>query len=157
MHKPINIPSKNIGVFLEDNKLQFCIVKFKENTAELETAVAISSKKEINPLQVETLSNLFEINHNNDGGINGHKISYISKNKQSQIINNIKSEKSVSILLKMSIYNQDIDWVTEDEGIFVVDVEEDKTLSLAKVKKYEDKINKLEAAFSKNKQIEIEK
>lgn len=155
--RPVHIPSKNLGVFCEDGKLQFCVVKFKENSSDLETAVAITTKKEINPTQVETLSSLFNIKSNNDGGIYGDKISNIETNKQSQILSTLKTKKSVSLLLKMSIYKQDIDWYTEDEGVFVVEIEKDKTLPLSKVKKYEDKINKLEQAYAKKMQAEFER
>ena len=75
-------------------------------------------------------------------------------NNQSQVIKSIKSKKCISILIKMSVYEQDIDWYTEDEGISVVNINKTKSLPITAIEKYENKINKLETAISKKMQKE---
>ena len=139
----LSVPSKNIGVAIIDGKINFCVVKFSKKTGQIERACAISSKQEIDPASVSTLSSMFVKLSLPDDEPYGYLIADIEK-APCDVWGSLLSDKTFLMLLKLSIYKRDYYWYDEDHAVKIVEIDAKKTVPLKTLLRYEAKINKEE-------------
>lgn len=152
--KDVMVPSKNIGVAMVDGELKLCIIKFADNSDKITYACSLISGKEVEPAYVTPLNNMFIKKEMPDREAYGNMIAQLIKNEECPFVANIKSDKSIALLSRISIYQPDIFWYNEEEGVHVVNVEPERKFPLKKLKKIEANVNHYEKVQRKKIQKE---
>ena len=145
------IPSKNLGVAYKDGKVSICFI---DTLSQNPAAYALDSFNVVDIKEVTPINDLFYKKEQPDNGPHGDKLAYIETNDNQQLFGLLSSEKSVVTLRNLSIYEPDIYWYNEDNGVGTVNVNHDKTFKLKDILKAQTKINKLEQKFQKEEQSE---
>jgi len=148
------IPSSNIGVYENNGQIGLCIIKFNQNSNGFR-ALSVTGEP-VDENIVTPLSNCFIVKHTPDSEEYGELIAHIEKSNVS-IFDSIKSQKSIDTLVKLSIYERDIHWYNEDHGVWIVNENLNKTISLGKLAHAQKHINKLEKRAQKQQSFSVEK
>ena len=150
-----NIRSKNLGIIEENGHFSICYIECDGENDNIIYAFAINEGKKVDPNNVTKINDMFyKMEVIDDDKDYYCTIERLNKNYNCAIYSKIKSKNTINSLLYLSIFEQTIDWHTEDEGDFIVNTNEEKEISFRKILKVENVINKLEkAARKKNKEV----
>ncbi|MBQ8425734.1 MAG: hypothetical protein IJX17_06940 [Clostridia bacterium] len=149
------IPSKNLGVMIENKNIVLCFVSANEQGKVV--AYKLNNFNQIDASKVTPINDMFYVEKDPDGGPFSEKLSHVATNQTLPIFGEIKNQKSVVALMDLSIYKPDIFWYSEDHGVGTVETNEDKSFKYKDILKTESKINKLEQKLQKSEQsAEIE-
>ena len=155
LHPGLRIPTKNIGVFKDKSGISLCYLEFDANgkvVAAYDFKTGVMHNKDI----VVELNSMFFKQSTPDNGVCGNEIAHVEQNPKSPMFGQVKSDKGVACLIKLSMFERDVHWYTEDEGVWIVNVDPEKTFSLRTIVKMEDKINAHEAKWEKQHGVQEE-
>ena len=144
------ILSNNLGVIVEDGKIKICYIDLTENEKVQPYACFLSNFEPVDPSKVTPISEMFYEKKDPDKGIHGDMLACIAQNENCQIFDSLKSDKSIVLLRKLSTMEHDIYWYNEDNGVQIVNTDNNKSFKIKDVLKVEEKVNKIEEKVNKN-------
>ena len=153
LHPGLRIPTKQIGVFKDKVGIALCYLEFDAN-GEISAAYDFKTGMMHDKEKVVALNSMFYKQSTPDNGICGNEIAHVEQNENSPMYGKVKADKSIACLIKLSMFERDIHWYTEDEGVWVVSVDPEKDFSLRTIVKMQDKINDYERKFKKEQDVQ---
>lgn len=155
LHPGLRIPTKHIGVFKDKVGIALCYLEFDAN-GEISAAYDFKTGVMHDKQKVVELNSMFYKQSTPDKEAFGNEIAHVEQNQNSPMYGKIKDDKSIACLIKLSMFERDIHWYTEDKGVWVVNVDPEKTFSLRTIIKMEDKINAYERKCEKQQDMQTE-
>ena len=146
------IPSENLGFILEGEKLCFCFLDKSQKDNGF--AFCLENGKSVSFEDVIPVNSLFYVVEQLDELPYGDEKAALYTNENSLVFQKIKTKKSKNLLLKLSQYEKELFWYSEDEGVEKVNIDKEKEIKLKDVIKTQDKINKYEAERIKKEEKE---
>ena len=155
LHPGLKIPTKHIGVLKDKVGVSFCYLEF-DAEGKMVAAYDFKTGELHNKEKVVELNSMFFKQSTPDNGVCGSEIAHVEQNTNSPMYGKVKSDKALACLIKLSMFERDVHWYTEDEGVWVVNVDPEKTFSLRTIVKMEDKINAHETKWEQQHGVQDE-
>lgn len=137
--------SRDIGVYIENDQPQICYLDTTTNQF-----YSAKNPKQAVDKNVTLVKDLFTVKEST-GDYFAQTVEPIKA--ENTVLDFIRTQKALSILQQISIYKQDTEWVTEDEGYTTVEVKNDKQISLDKLARAQENLVKLNNTRNINGQM----
>ena len=137
--------SRDIGVYIENDQPQICYLDTTTNQF-----YSVKNPKQVVDKNVTLVKDLFTVKEST-GDYFAQTVEPIKA--ENTVLDFIRTQKALSVLQQISIYKQDTEWVTEDEGYTTVEVKNDKQISLDKLARAQENLVKLNNTRNINGQM----